>query len=291
MESLINEHTQLIQEDIPTVLAYLFETYGKIPSEEVKQKDSQIRTMTFHPADPMIMLYNPVEQLCKMAKSAGIDYSEQQILDLALTVIQNTRDFERALGEWAAKPAEDKTWDNFKHHFILAQKQLKEIRGPTMQQAGYHQVNLLASKLREDLANQNNKPMTLLHTAIDTESQTAPTVASTQVSAFTPATQQVNAATTNMVQLEILKLLKYLQAKLPSTMTAPTPAPAPAPRQRCQGKKTPDDSTYPRRDTSKYCWTHGACGHDSPNCNRQAIGHQTNATFENKLGGSKAHCA
>ena len=38
LETLINEDTQLIQEDIPVVLEYLFKTYGKIPSKEVKEK-------------------------------------------------------------------------------------------------------------------------------------------------------------------------------------------------------------------------------------------------------------
>ena len=38
LESLINEDTQLIQEDIPVVLAYLFEIYGKIPSKESNRK-------------------------------------------------------------------------------------------------------------------------------------------------------------------------------------------------------------------------------------------------------------
>ena len=94
LESLIDEDTQLIQEDIPTVLAYLFETYGKVPSEEVKQREAEIRTMSFHPADPMILLYNPVEKLKSMAESAGIPYTPKQILDIGLTVLRNTRDFE-----------------------------------------------------------------------------------------------------------------------------------------------------------------------------------------------------
>ena len=39
LESMINEDTQLIEEDIPTVLTYLFDTYGKIPSAEVKEQE------------------------------------------------------------------------------------------------------------------------------------------------------------------------------------------------------------------------------------------------------------
>ena len=42
LKSLIDEDTQLINADIPDVLEYLFEAYGKVPSAEVKQKESQI---------------------------------------------------------------------------------------------------------------------------------------------------------------------------------------------------------------------------------------------------------
>ena len=160
----VDDDTQLIQQDFPDVLAYLFETYGKIPSKEVKQKEAEICTMTFHPADPMILLYNPIEQLEKMAQSAQIPYTARQILDIALTVLRNTRDFERALGNWELKPQAQKTWSNFKTHFTAAQKQLKAIGGPTIQQAGYHKVNLLAQQFKDELATCDQEIMTILKT-------------------------------------------------------------------------------------------------------------------------------
>ena len=42
LETLVDEDTQLIQDNIPAVLQYLFNTYGKIPSEDVKQKEIEI---------------------------------------------------------------------------------------------------------------------------------------------------------------------------------------------------------------------------------------------------------
>ena len=98
LESLIDEDTQLINDDVPAVLKYLFDTYGKVPSKEVKQKELEIRTMTFHPADPMVLLYNQIDKLKTMAESADILYTEAQLLDMGLTVIRNTRDFKKALG-------------------------------------------------------------------------------------------------------------------------------------------------------------------------------------------------
>lgn len=147
LKSLINEDTQLIQDDIPMVLQYLFDNYDKVPSEEVKQKETEIQTMTFHPADPMILLYNPIKKLQKMAEAADITYTESKILDIGLTVICNTRDFENTLGTWERMTAADKTWDNFKTHFKTAQQELKAICGTTMQPAGYHHANYLANQL------------------------------------------------------------------------------------------------------------------------------------------------
>ena len=94
LESLVDEDTQLIQEDVPAVLKYLFDLYGKVPSEEVKQKETEIRAMLFHPASPMILLYNAIEKLKTMGEAADIAHTEPQLLDIALTVIRNTRDFE-----------------------------------------------------------------------------------------------------------------------------------------------------------------------------------------------------
>jgi hypothetical protein len=50
-------------------------------------------------------------------------------------------------------------------------------------------------------------------------------------------------------------------------------------------------SPFPRgRNTSVYCWTHGGCGHPSNECQTKIAGHQSAATFENKMGGSTRNC-
>ena len=52
----------------------------------------------------MVILYCPIEQLVKLAKSVGIPYSLEQQLEIGLTLIWATRDFEKGLGEWNTKP-------------------------------------------------------------------------------------------------------------------------------------------------------------------------------------------
>ena len=77
--------------------------------------------------------------------AAKIPYSLEQKIELGLTIIWSTQDFEKALGEWNDTDAAMKTWELFKSHFTQAQTDLKAIRVPTMQQAGYHHANILAA--------------------------------------------------------------------------------------------------------------------------------------------------
>ena len=141
---MINKDTGLIEDDLPTVLAHLDTNYGKFPSEEVKQKELEVLSTSFNPADPMVVLFCPIEQLQKLATAAGIPYSTEQQLEIGLTIIRGTRDFEKLLGEWNDKVPRTKTWALFKTHFTRAQTGLKATRGPTMKQAGLHHANMQA---------------------------------------------------------------------------------------------------------------------------------------------------
>ena len=151
--------------------------------------------MTFQPSDPMVLIYNPIEKLKKLATAANIKCTEEQVINIGMKVIQNAQDFEKALGEWDSKPTASETWDNFKLHFKDAQQQLKRIRGPTMQQAGYHHANHLADQLRKDMENQNNELMTILHAKINTQSTSTSTTPS-DLSDALPTQQQVNVTST-----------------------------------------------------------------------------------------------
>ena len=117
IEPLLNENTGLIEDNLPTALTYLDTNYDRVPSEEIKQKESEGLAMSFNPADPMVVLYRPIKQLQKLATAAGIPYSSAYQLKLGLTLIWSTRYFKKALGEWNKKMSTTKTWATFKTHF------------------------------------------------------------------------------------------------------------------------------------------------------------------------------
>ena len=281
---LIDEYTNLLIGDVPSILEYLDYNYGRVRSEEVTQKESEVMSMNWQPSDPIVLLTRPIEQLQKLATKAGVPYTDSQILEKGLTIIRATRDFEYALTQWEDKPDADKVWSNFKTHFHEAQLQLKKIRGPTMQQVGYHHANILAQEISSQIQQQMEERDTQLLSIL----QSLPSLTDTSSSSDSdstppplPPTQAANYITADQTQLEILKILQELKADLKSSNRR---------FRRNPNRKVPDDQTKPKRFSTKhYCWTCGAWSHPSNKCRNKAEGHQDLATFDNKMGGSKAY--
>ena len=100
IESLKNEHTGLIDSDIPTVLQHLQTRYGTVQASEVKEEEDNVLKLDFNPSDSLVILFNPIEKLQKLATKAKMPYTEKQLINFGLTIIRNTRDFEKGLLEW-----------------------------------------------------------------------------------------------------------------------------------------------------------------------------------------------
>ena len=295
IDSLVDEYTNLITGDIPVVLSYLFYNYGKVRSDEVAEKEAEVMSLTWQPSDPMVILTRPLEQLKKLAVQAHMPYTDCQILQKGLQLIRNTNDFEYALQMWEGKSDEEKTWTNFKTHFHEHQLNLRNIRGPTMQQAGYHHANALAKQVTKNINNQlqerDNNMLAML--------QTLPPIAESRANETSDSTltYTANSVTTTDTQLAILQLLRDIQMDLKQSKSNPKDqrqnrsSQYKNSRQKGPGRKTPDDRTEPpRADKSKYCWTHGACNHNGKYCTCPELGQKVKATFSNKLGGSCAYC-
>ena len=58
----MDQHANLITNDVPTVLEHVFYNHGKVSSEEVAQRESEVMSMTWIPSDPLIVLLRPLEQ-------------------------------------------------------------------------------------------------------------------------------------------------------------------------------------------------------------------------------------
>ena len=195
------------------------------------------------------------------------------LINYGLDIIQKTTDFEAGLMEWFRKDDADKTWPNFKRHFCKIHRDLKKARGQTMKTTTFHQAHHMAeeinasiadlkSEFRQSMANlQNAHPSTNSHTY-----QTSP------MSTLSPS---ANAATTE----DLFQLVIQLQNQTLNTSKQPA-----------NDSSKNSKRNFVRNNTSKYCWSHGACGHDDKDCRSKKPGHRDEATFADRLGGSTMFC-
>ena len=157
-----------------------------------------------------------------------------------------------------------------------------------MIQAGFHQINHIASEMREEFLQTRMElaNMTAMMQRSEEEDQ------DTHQIETSPISESANLSSENNYQMEMLKLLRSMQTEINNLKQGNDKYSSKPTSNRSKGKKTktPDNPSFTRRVTTTYCWTHGGCAHDSASCTARAQGHKDNATFDDKKGGSKAFC-
>ena len=79
--------------------------------------------------------------------NAGVaPYTEVQIVTIAYTLIFNTGMYNDACKEWRKRSASNKTWSNYKTHFMDAHDNLRQTQ-QTAKVAGYHSANFAMSEI------------------------------------------------------------------------------------------------------------------------------------------------
>ena len=300
-----SKDSNAIDKPISFIMSHLFLNYGSVTEEQLLDEEAKLRAKVFDLTEPLILMYNEVDDLVDLAIAAKIPYTEHQIVSLGLTLIKNTNDFETGITDWIKKTT-TKDWDAFKIHFEIEQENLRTIRGPTMRSSVLtRQANAMQAE-REQYVNVISAAEHRIMTALDSHPPALTSeTESSSVTSVSPVltTPAANITTTDTIMLEVLKLLKDIKEdkKQPRNRTANNS------RKKTYDNKendAPPKSTYmaltrqqkrKRADEefeahSIYCHTHGACTHTSKACKWPKSGHKKEATFKNMMGGSTAYC-
>ena len=146
-----NKHSNAIKKPIADIITHLFDNYGRVPEENLLEEDSTLRAKVFDLTEPLILMFHEIEDLQDLANAADLPYTDQEILNLGLTLIKNTNDFKKGITDCIEKTT-GKTWENFKIHFPLAQENLQKVRGPTMKSSILsRQVNAITAELQKKM--------------------------------------------------------------------------------------------------------------------------------------------
>jgi len=148
--------------------------------------------------------------------------------------------------DWLARPVVEHTWPNFKQHFNAAYRELKRIRGPAMRSTAFHQAHQVAADLTQNFHQMRDDVIGTMNTlTIHQEDHQEETTSPS-------ATPTINATTHTDTQL--ITAIQQLQQHLQSMST------------NVSNGSNGNGRRQRRRNVSKYCWSHGASAHASPDC-------------------------
>ena len=90
--------------------------------KELQEAITKLRERVFDIAEPLVGLYNEVEELKALSIAAESELTEAQLVNIG--VIKNMNYYKRGLETWLSQPVAARTWLDFKAHFTTAQDKL-----------------------------------------------------------------------------------------------------------------------------------------------------------------------
>ena len=136
LRAIRNRHTGYANQMLRQILHYLFTAYGSLQPNELQLNQSKLQE-PWDPNTPFELLIDQIEECMEIADAGGQPFTPTQIINTAYTLVFNTGMYFDECKTWRQLPNNDKTWTQFKTHFLEAQKDLR-LQQQTTQQAGFH---------------------------------------------------------------------------------------------------------------------------------------------------------
>ena len=238
-----------------TLLTHLWDTYGTIDQADQTANEARMRK-DWNPPNPIEELYEQLVEGQVFASKGHETISDGQLIRWGYEIVLKTGLFNRDCEKWRKKQEVDKTWENFKTHFSIAEDDRE--KNQTNADAGYS-----ANQMEQIIQQQVQAEMAALLNSLPQVDEEPPPLAKE-----TPA---ANATVT------LDAIAKLIDAKLKTARINQTPTVKPPPQGTIDGIPV------------TYCWSHGVTAnlyHNSTTCRRCKAGHKKEATLNNRMGGS-----
>jgi hypothetical protein len=273
LAAIRNRQTNSLTGTVHQITNHLIDTYGRITPTMIDDYEQHLKQMTYDPASPIDTIFNAVEDLMEYAELANQPYTQRQAVAKAYTIINKTGRFKEAIKAWNRRTALTQTWIAFKDDFRIAHREYRETTN----------LALEASELEQHNANLVQQVVDGVQSTLNAENNSQLTEV---VNAVTQSQNEQQQLTQQLLQMQTM--ITALQGQI-SNVGLNQPTPQHDRRGGGRGGRGRGGDRSPRNwvpDTSKYCWTHGACGHNGSVCRTKAFGHTDAATLNNKMGGS-----
>ena len=72
---------------VPTILDFLYDNYGHITPQQLDNKTTIVKSMTYDPAQPIDLIFNSIENLVEYAREDDAELTHSQTINLALVIV------------------------------------------------------------------------------------------------------------------------------------------------------------------------------------------------------------
>ena len=264
-------------------MTHLWTSYGTVDDADHAVNEEAMKK-PWNPSQPIATLFEQLKQGQEFAARGNEKIDDTQLVRWGYQNIRNIGLLNRECEKWCKKQPTEKTWPEFKKHFIRAHDDYRknEIDPPATTEATFT-ANQVQQILQDELT-------TILGSNIPTDD---PSALVSLPQEDQPSTTLVNATANAAVTLDDIHRL--IQESLATSFTNHPATRTSSDRLQDPGQRPPRPPLVVqgllRGKPVSYCWTHGVTSnlrHTSASCRRKASGHKDEATYNNRMGGSQS---
>ena len=253
------------------LMTHLWTSYGTVDDADHAANEEAMKK-PWTPPEPIATLFDQLKKGQEFAARGNEVIDDTQLIRWGYQNIKNTGLFNRECEKWRKKTPKDKSWTDFKKHFILAFDDHLKYDSPN---ATASEATYTANQVQQILHDE-------LSTILGSYAPTDPTSADAP-----PQPEPVPVTANAAITIEDVRrvIQETLSTQTPSQPSVRTTNPTHPPRSPLVAQG------FLRGKPVSYCWTHGVTSnlrHTSASCRRKATGHKDEATFSNRMGGTQS---
>jgi hypothetical protein len=240
-------------------MVFLSDKYGGITQNHLVENNKKLAG-PFNPAQPIESFFRTIQNAVDCVDAGNAPFGVNQIIAQTYTHLFNSGVLLDACEKWNGRPLVEKSWNNLNAHFPTAHKTYRLTKNTAIG-AGYNVANAATTEFQQDTVE-----------AIATLANDAATdkwMIDTPTNGKTSCTGRTSAQ---------------------AAPNAHVPGPAPWAQQGCGRWRGVGRGQDTRPYNGNYWWSHGwrlTNAHTCQSCNYLYEGHQSKATRQNTMGGSK----
>ena len=100
LDALRDATTNSINLPISTIIQYLYDTYGAITPETLKEKRVEIENTLFDPNLPIDVIFNKIEKFTHISEAARSPLTQKQSIDFTYSIFRSANIFTKYLIDW-----------------------------------------------------------------------------------------------------------------------------------------------------------------------------------------------